>query len=438
MVDTQEEVEQTDERVGVGAPGVGVGVPGAGAPGVGVGVPGAGAGAPVVGAPGVGVPGVSVPGVGVVSEMDFAATARDSGVGEQRSHRVRSNEPRTRRPNTVVLHTKALDTVSVKEVIEAVIRVVDVKVIKAVQFMPHDRYRVTFRTNEAKMNFLSQPFTIKDVEIGVQPIESPILDVRILCVPSKVPNKVVAQSLAQYGTVETIEREMLTEQGFPTIETGTRIAKMMDIKSDIPRKSRIAEFPVEIRHKGQLPQCFRCRQLGHCANECPNDVVCFKCGIAGHTRDQCFKCFRCGKFGHVRANCPDLHPPQEVPRETAVVMGTGRNGESSQEIRSQPESHNEQPQSISQDTSESQDHPPPHDPSTSRVPPTSQPRPDTQSSPELLDTSVVSSSQGALMTEKGDMDLDSDPLKRNREKAEWTLVQSKKPRKPRSVITPYR
>ena len=259
-------MEQTDERVGVGAlgVGVGVGVPGAGAPGVGapgVGVPGAGA--PGVGAPGVGVPDVSVPGVGVpgvgvpgvgapgvVSEMDFAAAARDSGVGEQRSHRIRSNEPRTRRPNTVVLHTKALDTVSVKEVIEAVIRVVDVKVVKALQSMPHDRYRVTFRTNEAKMNFLSQPFTIKDVEIGVQPIESPILDVRILYVPSEVPIEVVAGSLAQYGTVETIEREMLTEQGFPTIETGTRIAKMIDINSDIPRKSRIAEFPVEIRHKG--------------------------------------------------------------------------------------------------------------------------------------------------------------------------------------------
>ena len=52
MVDTQEEVEQTDERVGVGAPGVGV--PGAGAPGVGV---------PGVSVPGVGVPGVGAPGV---------------------------------------------------------------------------------------------------------------------------------------------------------------------------------------------------------------------------------------------------------------------------------------------------------------------------------------------------------------------------------------
>ena len=83
MVDIQEEVEQKDKRVGVGAPGVGVpGPPGVGAPGVGV---------PGVSVPGVGVPGVGVPGFGVfgvVSEMDFAAAARDSGVGEQRSHRV--------------------------------------------------------------------------------------------------------------------------------------------------------------------------------------------------------------------------------------------------------------------------------------------------------------------------------------------------------------
>ena len=139
-MDTQEEVEQTDERVGVGVPGIG-------APGVGV---------PGVGVLGVGAPGVGAP--GVVSEMDFAAAARDSGVGEQQSQRIRPNEPRTRRPNTVVLHTKALDTVSVKEVIEAVICAVDVKAVKAVQSMPHDRYRVTFRTNEVKMNVFIAAF----------------------------------------------------------------------------------------------------------------------------------------------------------------------------------------------------------------------------------------------------------------------------------------
>ena len=66
---------------------------------------------------------------------------------------------------------------------------------------------------------------------------------------------------------------------------------MMDIKTDIPRKSRIRQFPMEIRHKGQLPQCYLCRELDHRATECQNDVVCFKCGLFGYTCDQCFKCF---------------------------------------------------------------------------------------------------------------------------------------------------
>ncbi|CAB4005791.1 zinc finger CCHC domain-containing 3-like [Paramuricea clavata] len=126
----------------------------------------------------------------------------------------------------------------------------------------------------------------------------------------KCPNKVVAEFLGNHGKVETITREMTTEYGFPTIETGTKVAKMTDIKTDIPQKSRIGHFPVEIKHKGQLPQCFRCRLLGHLENECLNDVVCFKCGLSGHTRDKCFKCFRCGKFGHARENFPELQHPR--------------------------------------------------------------------------------------------------------------------------------
>jgi hypothetical protein len=65
------------------------------------------------------------------------------------------------------------------------------------------------------------------------------VEVKALYVPSKVPNKVVAEFLGNHGKVETITSEMTTEHGFPTIETGTRVAKMTDIKTDISRKSRI-------------------------------------------------------------------------------------------------------------------------------------------------------------------------------------------------------
>ena len=199
---------------------------------------------------------INVATIGQAAAMDFAAAVRVNGWVNPmpRVHPIRHGEPRLRRPNTVVLHTNHLEGLSVKDVIQAIVNVVGVDVVKAVQSMPYGRYRVTFRINEAKLAFLSQPFIIKDVEIEVQLIENPIMEVKVLYVPSEVPNKVVAEFLGNHGKVETITREMTTEHGFPTIETGTRVAKMTDIKTDIPRKSRIGHFPVEIRHKGQLPQ----------------------------------------------------------------------------------------------------------------------------------------------------------------------------------------
>ncbi|CAB4029137.1 Hypothetical predicted protein [Paramuricea clavata] len=58
-----------------------------------------------------------------------------------------------------------------------------------------------------------------NVKIEVQPIENPIVEVKVLYVPSEVPNKVVAEFLGNHGKVETITREMTTEHGFPMIES---------------------------------------------------------------------------------------------------------------------------------------------------------------------------------------------------------------------------
>ncbi|CAB4030140.1 Hypothetical predicted protein [Paramuricea clavata] len=87
------------------------------------------------------------------------------------------------------------------------------------------------------------------MEVEAQPIENPIVEVKVSYVPSEVPNKVVAEFLGNHGKVETITREMTMEHGFPTIETGTKVAKMIDIKTDFPRKSRIGHFLVEINIK---------------------------------------------------------------------------------------------------------------------------------------------------------------------------------------------
>ena len=402
---------------------------------------------------------INVATIGQAAAMDFAAAVRVKGGEQPNVHPIRRGEPRLRRPNTVVLHTNHLEGLSVKDVIQAIVNVVDVDVVKAVQSMLYGRYRVTFRTTEAKLAFLSQPFNIKDVEIEVQPIENTIVEVKVLYVPSEVPNKVVAEFLGNHGKVETITREMTTEHGFPTIETGTRVTKMTDIKTDIPRKSRIGHFPVEIRHKGQLPQCFRCRLLGHLANECPNDVVCFKCGLSGHTRDKCFKCFRCGKFGHVRDNCPELLHPRVPPasadgNSTAHVAGTvapvtvelmETDRRNVNLVAQNGQSHNSAPV---------MSHPESQDPSTSQIPSESQVSPVSQASPvfqvspvskvsPVSQDSTQSQQPNALLNREshelnlsssravdslkddGSMDLDAEPLKRGPDGSTWTELRKK-------------
>jgi hypothetical protein len=84
---------------------------------------------------------INVATIGQAAAMDFDAAVRVNG-GVHPMPRVppiRHGEPRLRRPNTVVLHTNSL---SVKDVIQAIVNVVGVDVVKAVQSMPYGRYRV--------------------------------------------------------------------------------------------------------------------------------------------------------------------------------------------------------------------------------------------------------------------------------------------------------
>ena len=79
---------------------------------------------------------------------------------------------------------------------------------------------------------------------------------------------------------------------------------MLELNADIPRRLHMGRFPVEVRYRGQVPQCFRCGEQGHRAIYCENEVKCLKCGLTGHMRTE--QCFRCGNVGHVKENCPDI------------------------------------------------------------------------------------------------------------------------------------
>jgi hypothetical protein len=64
-------------------------------------------------------------------------------------------------PNSVVLHTQAFKDITVREVMDAVLKCVRQDTIKCVQQVPLPRYRLTFRSLEYKQLFLDQPFHLR-------------------------------------------------------------------------------------------------------------------------------------------------------------------------------------------------------------------------------------------------------------------------------------
>jgi hypothetical protein len=64
-------------------------------------------------------------------------------------------------PNSVVLHTQAFKDITVREVMDAVLKCVRQDTIKCVQQVPLPRYRLTFRSLEYTQLFLDPPFHLR-------------------------------------------------------------------------------------------------------------------------------------------------------------------------------------------------------------------------------------------------------------------------------------
>ena len=188
-----------------------------------------------------------------------------------------------------MLHTQAFKDITVREVMDAVLKCVRQDTIKCVQQVPGPRYRLTFRSLEYKQLFLDQPFHLRGERVIAQELDMPTLLIKVLYAPSEISNQTIAATLAKYGKIVKVDREMYRD--WPNVETGVRLATMSELTEGIPRRLFIGPYPIETRYRGQVPLCGRCGEYGHRVATCSNDVKCFKCGQNGRIQRQCFKCF---------------------------------------------------------------------------------------------------------------------------------------------------
>ena len=108
---------------------------------------------------------------------------------------------RVARPNSVVLHTQAFKDITVREVMDAVLKCVRQDTIKCAQQVPGPCYRLTFRSLEYKQLFLDQPLHLRGERVIAQELDMPTLKVKVVYAPNEISNQRIAATLAKYGKI---------------------------------------------------------------------------------------------------------------------------------------------------------------------------------------------------------------------------------------------
>jgi hypothetical protein len=212
----------------------------------------------------------------------------------------RTLDPRIRMPTTVMIRGSSARDLEVTKVVEALGKVMEAEDIQCVQYLGNTTCRVTLVNDEAKERLLNHGLIVENVVMSLHDVEKTNVEVRVLYAPYNAPLDRIQSLLSEYGRCTAVRREVFREA--PSIATGTLIARMLEINKNIPRRLRIGGHSIQVSYRGQVPQCFKCGELGHRAVMCTNG----------------FKCFQCGEFGHVRANCGrcaecDERHPRDVP-----------------------------------------------------------------------------------------------------------------------------
>lgn len=92
--------------------------------------------------------------------------------------------------------------------------------------------------------------------------------IRIINFSAREDNNHIRDALKQYGEVESIRDETMSNPVFPSIKTGVRIATMI-LKKDIPSSIRIKGMNVVVAYRGQPKTCSMCNSAEHLRSACP-------------------------------------------------------------------------------------------------------------------------------------------------------------------------
>ena len=133
---------------------------------------------------------------------------------------------------------------------------------EAFVLMAPGRYRVTCKSLRKLQAAEAMAFTVRGLPVEFQPISS-FKWVNITRLSYGVPEQEVSNVLSVYGPIKMIKLEQ-----YSNVYTGVRNV-LMEVRSDIPARVRIAGHMCNVYYKGQKRLCFHCGKEGHIISKCP-------------------------------------------------------------------------------------------------------------------------------------------------------------------------
>ena len=190
-------------------------------------------------------------------------------------------------PKTVVIHAHGMVAAfSSNVMVELLSKKLDFKRVKAIQFIPNGRIRVTCTSVEYRNSILAKrALWIDDHhQLQVTESDSPVTTVYVHYLPPEADDCSIRLALAPFGTVVG-EISYQRFSGFKQIATGTRIVRM-SLEHHIPFQCNIQGYPCRVWYVGQPLKCTICRGA-HKAAECPDRGRCRLCRMPGHIAKDC-------------------------------------------------------------------------------------------------------------------------------------------------------
>ena len=110
--------------------------------------------------------------------------------------------------------------------------------------------------------------------------------------PPFTPSSAIEKAMGNAVTVEKVQYEMSTEEGYTNVATGIRLVTMVGDRKKIPHLATITnpingqQYELLVTVPGRPPLCLRCKLTGHFRRAC-RTPFCRHHKVYGHTTEEC-------------------------------------------------------------------------------------------------------------------------------------------------------